>query len=362
MGWNIGGSMALLNMHVIDLFKVLGILQVSLFILLFLVILAFTFYQDIMTKIKLKEQNQIQEDLLQFKNLSASKQRFLKRRTERVFKVFYDLEQSEAITAHEDCVLILKTLFLPVLANYVHAKQWYKRHLAAMILQLKNKYMPETEIDGEYLKKLLQDDTPLVIINAAMAVCYQPTLLLVNMLIDNFAAERRSQYELLRLILKDAALQIAPIVVERLNSETEPQVKSLCYRILTDLPKLELHVPSLKEDITSENLDVCLAAIAYIAYSEHRDYKGLLVKSLSHPAWQVRARAAKLIGRIHDPQLATALEPILSDKLWWVRFRAAEALLQLGDPGMSILTRQTDPYAKEIASQQIKLQQLRTGK
>lgn len=354
MGRYSGGGMAIL--------KVLGLIQVTLLVVLFLVVVAFIFYQDYIMRIQAQQNKKIESLLLRFNNTTSSERQWLKRHLEWVLSIFYDLEQNEKLNVHETCGLILENLFLDSLSKNVYAKDWHLRHFAALILQLKTKYLPETEKDSESLQVLLMDDTPLVVINAAIAVCYQPTQTLIDTLINSFAQERRSQYDLLRLILKYGSLQIIPFIVHRLNHEANVQIKSLCYRMLTDLPKVELEVPSLKQDILGENIDLSLAAIAYIAYSEYQGYEKLLLNSLTHKVWQVRVRAAKFIGRTHKAKLAKYLEPLLIDKVWWVRFRAAEALIDLGEPGMEILSRQTDPYAKEMAMQQIRLLQQRMGK
>jgi hypothetical protein len=353
--------MEILNYRIIEIFKMLAMMQFALFGLLFLVILAYVFYRNHLAKLKKFNQSKIDKLLLKYKRIKPAEEQLIIKNKVLAFNCFYQLEQVGKLDP-ESCGALLRKYFLDEINDFGASKDWYFRQLAAMILQLKYKYFPLEIGDELLLKKLLADDTPLVIINAALAICNASSQKLIDLLIETFVHERRSQYDLLRLILKEKALKIAPFVIEHLFQVQEIETRALCYRMLTDLPKVTIEIPDLKKDLASGELDLSLAALEYAAYSKQADFKDLLIASLDSPIWQVKVRAAKLIGKVGDTSLAKYLEPLLIDKDWWVRFRAAEALRVLGPKGVKILKRQTDPYAKDMAMQQLELMQQFEGK
>jgi HEAT repeat protein len=63
-----------------------------------------------------------------------------------------------------------------------------------------------------------------------------------------------------------------------------------------------------------------------------------VLKTLSDPEWPVRAMAAKALGKLGRPEAVEALGSALKDKEWWVRINAAEALRSMGDKGLAALT------------------------
>jgi HEAT repeat protein len=79
------------------------------------------------------------------------------------------------------------------------------------------------------------------------------------------------------------------------------------------------------------------------------------MKAISSPIWQMRARAAKLVGKNCDGSFAWVLEPLLNDENVWVRFRAAEGLINLGKIGIDLLKETSFPQAIELAKQQLML-------
>lgn len=67
---------------------------------------------------------------------------------------------------------------------------------------------------------------------------------------------------------------------------------------------------------------------------------------------EVRARAAKSLGKIGDQIAIWPLAELLKDRQWWVRRNAGYALPTFGEPGFEMLERSLsnpDPYAAERA-------------
>jgi HEAT repeat protein len=75
----------------------------------------------------------------------------------------------------------------------------------------------------------------------------------------------------------------------------------------------------------------------------------------THSVWFVRMQAAKVLGRIGQPEHLKLLEALLSDGEWWVRYRAAQAITGLPFLGPNQLRklrlRQQDRYAADILQQ-----------
>jgi HEAT repeat protein len=77
-----------------------------------------------------------------------------------------------------------------------------------------------------------------------------------------------------------------------------------------------------------------------------------LLKALKDPEWPVRAMAAKALGKLGRPEAVPALAEALSDKEWWVRINAAEGLKSMGEKGLDALIgalSSEDRYARHAA-------------
>jgi HEAT repeat protein len=85
--------------------------------------------------------------------------------------------------------------------------------------------------------------------------------------------------------------------------------------------------------------------------------RDLLLRLLGDAEWEVRAHAAKGLGRLRDP---AGLEPLaagLRDRAFWVRQNAAAALYALGADGRRCLMRAAetsdDRFARDTARQEL---------
>jgi HEAT repeat protein len=76
---------------------------------------------------------------------------------------------------------------------------------------------------------------------------------------------------------------------------------------------------------------------------------------VAHPAWAVRAQAARALGATGERADVPALTGLLCDPVWWVRYRAAQALYQL--PGMDgeaiagLRSQIRDGFARDMLAQ-----------
>ena len=346
--------MEILNHKMITLFKFLGLIQLTLFVFLFICVLSYRIYQDRQylnnKKLKVKVAK-----ILHKTNLSNSEKDFLSKNITLAIYLFHDMELKNQFPSRETPQILLSDYFISYIPKLFDAKYWYYRQLACYLLYLKAKYLSISKIEQAYLAKLLDDDIPIVTLNAALAVSLVPNEKLVNQLIDIFTEERRVQYDLFRIILFEANLKMVEMIVQRLTLETNNRVRGLCYRMLIDLPKINIEIPSLLHDIKSDYLDLSLSALAFAVYARKPNFSEILMKAISSPIWQMRARAAKLVGKNCDGSFAWVLEPLLNDENVWVRFRAAEGLINLGKIGIDLLKETSFPQAIELAKQQLML-------
>jgi HEAT repeat protein len=80
---------------------------------------------------------------------------------------------------------------------------------------------------------------------------------------------------------------------------------------------------------------------------------------------EVRRAAAAAVARLGHWPAAAAVARLLRDPSWDVRASAAEALTRLGSPGLLLLRRYAgddDPFASDMARQQLELAELRAGR
>jgi len=352
--------------NLIIIFKFLSLIQFALLGILFLLTLGYKFYKEYHNKQHEENVLKIKKLLLNYESLNDVEILFLKKNRQNAFVSFFDLEKQSTWPEHAIYINILTEIFLPKLQEDVYSHDWFARSRAAMILQLKNKYFKGMSAQDEaYLMVLLADSATIVNINACIAVLFSPTQKTIDCLIDLISQKRRSQYEILKAILNQSAFQVIPLIQNRLSHEKNVYTRAFCYRILRQLPKVDIAIESLEQDLNASEVDLKLASLSYISYLEKPRYKTYLLNALNDSDWEVRARCAKIVGYTGDEHLAKALEPHLSDEVWWVRYRAAEALMKMGAVGKDILKSkdiELDKYAYEISQQQLKSFQFNQGK
>lgn len=350
----------------IIIFKYLAIVQFALFGILFVITLFYKFYKEYYKKQQEENLYKLKKLLLNYQSLSDVEILFLKKYRQNAFIIFFDLEKQSTWSDHAIYLNILNDIFLPRLQEDVYSHDWFARSRAAMILQLKNKYFKVISAEDEaYLMDLLADPVNIVNINACIAVLFSPTQKTIDCLIDLISQKRRSQYEILKTIVNQSAFKVIPLIQNRLSHEKNVYTRAFCYRILRQLPKVDICIESLEQDLNSSEVDLKLATLSYISYLEKPNYKTYLLNALNASDWEVRARCAKIVGYTGDAQLARALEPHLSDEVWWVRYRTAEALMRMGNVGQDILKSKNielDKFAYEISQQQLKTFQFNQGK
>jgi hypothetical protein len=231
------------------------------------------------------------------------------------------------------------------------SKKWFKRYLAVKCFSYG--FSPQDEI---FLLQLISDNSLLISLNAALVTLQYPSVQSINKIIDVYAKGRRLQQSSFAEILTKEAPAIQTMIAERLSNELDPYVKIFCYHLLVKLPPTEV-ISSFALDIKSENLDLKIAVLNYLAHVK-KNAQEEIRSFLTNPHWQIRAAAAKLLGQLKDKKSLILLNTCLRDSEWWVRINAAQALSVMGDEGLLILREQDpsiDRYAYEEAQQILKI-------
>jgi hypothetical protein len=209
------------------------------------------------------------------------------------------------------------------------------------------------EQDVEVVRGLLQDSVPIIYLNAAIAAINLGDELLINQIIDNMTPIRRLGQTIYLKLFDGAAPQIVKIVKTRLAQETDPYAKAICYKILMIFSKDSSRVvSSLCTDIHSDNIELQLSSIRYMAYNYSKQSISDLLKLSEDPRWEVRATSCRLLGELDAKQALEVLSRCLKDKVWSVRINAANALKSIGEEGVEILriqNPQIDRFAYETA-------------
>ena len=256
-------------------------------------------------------------------------------------------------------IKLIDLIVIPAARVFAQSRQWYKRYLACLAFQLSSH-----KIDENVIVRLINDPVPLVAINAAILAVNAYSQEMIDAVIDTFSQGRRVQQSLYAQIISSADSTIIPLIKNRLIREQDPYIKAFCYRTLTFLPSdfdvvttvdadIDFDVgTTVDADLNAENVDLKLAVLYYLYHFDPRTSGKVLVSHLSDVHWEVRAKSAKVLGRLGDESYACELDKCLKDPEWWVRMNAAEALGTLGEKGMLILKNQTpdrDQYAYDAA-------------
>lgn len=244
---------------------------------------------------------------------------------------------------------VLNTIILPNARRYARSKQWTKRYIASQSFKLT--MHPD---DMNILKILIDDPVAIISIHSALIAVHYNSQFLVDAVITSFAKGRHIQQSLYAQLVSANSPYLVDFVHNRLYREQDPYVKIFCYRMLSNVA---MHIELIDlafSDMHSQHLELRLAAMVYVYTHDSEKAAPLLVTFLEDELWEVRARAAKLLGKIGKKTFAQPLETCLHDKAWWVRINAAEALAALGPSGVSLLKKQVasvDQYAYDAATE-----------
>lgn len=237
-------------------------------------------------------------------------------------------------------------VLLPAARGYARSRNWLKRFLAIQSYSFGFEDQDETR-----LLRLLQDPTMLVSINAAMVGTKAGSDAMVNAMLTFFSKVRRLQQSVFADIVARSNREIAPIIVRRLETESDIWTRVFCYRLLARLPACTLE-PPLQIDFETGNTDLKIAVLHFIKHHMEADNSAIVFKACDSSQWEVRASGAQIAGFIPGEKSLHFLTQLITDSNWWVRINAARALAGLGQPGITVLKHQSpekDRFAFETA-------------
>lgn len=112
-------------------------------------------------------------------------------------------------------------------------------------------------------------------------------------------------------------------------------------------------LPLARARLRSEDPEIRATAARVVGKLEDKASVPILSELLGDPEWYVRAAATKAFEHVRaDDGVLETLSRSLSDSAWWVRANAANALTRQGEPGTELLLNAVegaDAYARDAA-------------
>jgi len=209
----------------------------------------------------------------------------------------------------------------------------------------------------EHLMDLIPDAPTVVSMTAAQAlVRIDPALGVPRVLA---ATARRRDWalgEVAALLRECEPEHIGPLLSAAIRAEMRAHADDKPAFGLARLLRLHLcaHADAVRAAVLealdgARDLEPLIAALDALFHPQDADRARRL---LAHGEWEVRAAAARALGRLGGPDDFERLRAALGDRSWWVRYRAAQALCslpQLDAQALSALPgRLTDAFAADM--------------
>lgn len=209
------------------------------------------------------------------------------------------------------------------------------------------------------LRALVADPSPMLSLAAARALLDIDASATLAWLVTVMAA--REDWPLARVvsILKEAGPDrvTLPLIAAAETAARSEGGRRQVARLLSMMEVAHTEsVAPVAGRIVREVDDPELIAAALLLVQDPRDLD-IVRRHAGHEAWQVRANALQVIGRIGESADRPMLVEKLADRHWWVRYHAAHALLAL--PGTRIEDLEKvcgtldDRYAADMLTQAI---------
>jgi hypothetical protein len=158
--------------------------------------------------------------------------------------------------------------------------------------------------------------------------------------------------------LSSASPEQVAAMLELLSSDADPCVRRI---VLLTAARVDPGrcLESIPAAATSSEKEVRIGACLAAGTLGSHDLLPLMLRALAEdPAFEVRAQAAKALGRLRSPEGIAGLARALEDRAFWVRQNAAAALREHGDSGRlqleEIAARGQDRFAVDTARQELR--------
>lgn len=339
-----------------EIIKLVSIIQFLLIVLIFLLFFAVKIYTYYNNKRHQELQKKINKILIglteQTKPFKIKIIRYFKRHPLILMENIYTLDASIKHPRWPEIrAKIIDLIILPKARTYSNSFFWNRRYFACQFFALSLQ-----KEDEDVIVSLMQDPIPLVSITASQLAIKLNAQHIIDAFIDIFSQARRIQQSFYSQIMSTADPKTTLFIKNRIHRETNPYIKAFCYRTLMYFPPPKDAAPinKIKADIYSKNIELKISSLTYFAYVSPDRSRDICLDFLNDKHWEVRAKAAQLLGMLGNESLAPVLEASLKDSQWWVRVNAAESLASLGGEGIKILKkqkRQGNKNAYEVANQ-----------
>lgn len=227
-----------------------------------------------------------------------------------------------------------------------------RRQLQSQILAVQTLGHMAHEESWDHIAALTDSQHMALSITAAVALVDIDPQRAVQMLVPMIAKRRDWPRTRVSRLLRSvgSALVSEPLYRAVRSADDSDRVYLLQFAQLAEYDIVDALAAELIRE--SRNPDVLAAALKLVSGRE--DIPRLLSLA-QHDASFVRMQAARLLGRIGQPEHVPVLESLLHDRHWWVRYRAAQAIASLPFLGPNALRalreRQQDLYARDILEQ-----------
>lgn len=204
--------------------------------------------------------------------------------------------------------------------------------------------------DEKIIETLLDDKIPIVELYAVLAAIKFGNPDSINLVINKMANLRRFNKAIHRNLFLNINPQNIHTIAQRLANEKDAYIRSVCYNLLI-LFAYKGNIDT-SEDVNSSQVDLKIAAIKYLTFSDPEKAAFVASNLLNDASWQVRVIAIQTLLKLNSSNSINQIGPLLKDHSWGVRYNAAQALLQLGPQGREVLLAQNieeDAFAYEIA-------------
>ncbi len=227
--------------------------------------------------------------------------------------------------------------------GFCQSRRWGRRLRGARILA-------RLDVADPVVERLLRDPHPAVRAQAAEWGAAQPTLPVVLELLNMLA----DPATLARFAVQNALFRVGSIVIEPLarflgEHDGDPAEAGLKVAEALAGPKF---LPAGIRFSTSSDPGLRASAANLLAAIGDASGGSRLVQLLSDPSSDVRAAAARGLGRMRHWQAASNLAAGLCDSAWRVRRESGLALRAVGAPGILLLRKAVkgnDAFAADMA-------------
>lgn len=241
---------------------------------------------------------------------------------------------------------LLDAHLLPIARKKVKSKKWLQRFWAVKCFELKAE-----KSDDILLSVLLNDPIPLVQLYAISAAIKLGSPELINNILNQIAERRRLGQTIYYHSLEKINREELHIIADRLLNEKNLYVRTLCYKLLTKFSYTESDL-DVTPDIQSENIELKIAGLQYLALLDPNQAVNFAVNSLTGAVWEIRVISLQLLSQLKAETWIDNIAVCLHDSVWWVRLNAAKTLLSFGEKGRTVLNSQdpkVDRFAYETA-------------